>query len=210
MPGLAVSELMVAAGEIVAAGPPGTPNVALATVPADPWVDLGYVNEDGVTLTDAPSETNVGAWQSADPVLVLTTEIARTFAFNLMQWNPDVLAFALGGAMVVPAPTEGDSFAPDARGAYAILLRWKNGDGDTCQFWAPRGKVTGDVSAQLTRTATADLAATYTCTPQGGEDAWRYTSDAAAFAGAVVVLKSDGEVVVERNSKSSKSANGGA
>ena len=47
MPGLSVAELMVAAGEVVAAAPPGTPAVALATPPATPWVDLGYVDDDG-------------------------------------------------------------------------------------------------------------------------------------------------------------------
>jgi hypothetical protein len=207
MPGLSVAELMVAAGEIVAAAPPGTPNVALATTPvAPPWVDLGYVNEDGVTLTDSPSETNVPAWQSPTPVLVLTTEVSRTFAFNLMQWNPDTLAFAIGGGMITPAPAEGESFAPDARGAYAWLARWRDGDGNVWQAYSPRGKVTGDVSAQLTRTAVGVFAATFTATPEGTEDAWHLTSDAPAWSGALMALTAEGKL---EQRAAPKSGNGG-
>ncbi len=205
MPGLSVAELMVAAGEVVAAAPAGTANIALTAPVAAPFVDLGYVNEDGVQLTDSPSETNVPAWQSPTPILVLTTEVSRTFAFNLMQWNPDVLAFAIGGAMVTPAPAAGETFRPDARGSFAWLARWKDGDGNTWQAYSPRGKVTGDVSAALTRTAVGVFAATFTATPEGSEPAWELSSDAPGWAAAALVLRADGTL---EQSRAAKTANG--
>lgn len=205
MPGLDTAELMVGNGEVIAAAPPGTAEVAIGTVPATPWVDLGYANEDGVTLGDSPSETNVGAWQSPDPVLVLTTELARTFAFNLMQWNADVLAFVFGGGLVTPAPAAGASFAPSTtgRGKYALLMRWLDPEGNVCQFYVSRGKVTGDVGAQLARTAAGVFSVTFTSTPDAGENGWVYTSDAPGLSGAMLLQTNSGEVKVASTSKAS-------
>lgn len=202
MSGLSVAELMVAAGEVVAAAPPGTAAPAIATPVATPWVDLGYVNEDGVTLTDSPSETNVPAWQSPTPVLVLTTEVSRTFAFNLMQWNADTLAFAIGGALL---GTPANTFAPDARGSYAWVARWVDGEGAKWQAYSPRGKVTGDVSAQLTRTAVGVFAATFTATPEGTEDAWQLSTDGDALGGALLTLTAAGTLTSTPASSGSSS-----
>lgn len=201
MPGMNVNELVVGNGRGIYAAPAGTTNVALATAPATPWVDLGYASDDGVTLSDSPSEENVGAWQSADPVLVLTTENARTFAFNLMQWNVDVLTFVFGGGLVTPDPPAGKTFAPTktTRGKFACIMRWTDQAGAVQQFYVPRGKVTGDVGAQLTRTAAGVLSVTFTSTPDAGlsEDAWRYTN--AALTAGTLVAPLMGEVFVEPN-----------
>jgi len=199
---------MVGNGEVIAAAPAATPNVPLATVPASPWVDLGYANEDGVTLGDSPSETNVGAWQSPTPVLVLTTELARTFAFNLMQWNADVLAFVFGGGLITPAPAEGDTFAPTktSRSTYALLMRWLDPEGNVCQFYVPRGRVTGDVGAQLARTAAGVFSVTFTSLPEATEDAWRYTSDSPGMGALTLIASASGEVTTQKASNGTSKA----
>lgn len=189
MPGLDTTEIVVAAGSLVATAPAGT------AAPADPtldppvgWVDLGYINEDGVTWTESPDSTNLMAWQSADPVKVVVASITRTFAFNLMQWSADVLEFVLGGDTTAQTgPPAFGRFIPSKVGPAegALLLRWES-DGVHHQLWCPRGKVTGDVSAQLVRTTSANFAATFTATPSGSEDSYWYDSDAAGFGTLVV------------------------
>ena len=185
---LDTSEIVVAAGSLVAAAPPGTAQPPLGTAPPAGYVDLGYIDEDGVTYGDSPDEENVGAWQSADPVKVIVSTITRTFAFNLMQWNPDVLAFAIGGGMVTPAPAT-PTFVPakTGRGEYALAMRW-DWDGFEAQLWAPRVKVTGDVESVLTRTDVAKFAVTTTAIPSGSEDPWAFTTEHPAFAGGVMAL----------------------
>ena len=201
MPGLNTNELVVGNGRGIYAAPAGTTNVALATTPATPWVDLGYANEDGVTLADSPSEETVPAWQSADPVLVLTTANARTFAFNHRQWTADVLTFVFGGGMVTPDPPAGKTFAPTktTRGKFALIMRWTDQNGAVQQFYVARGRVTGDVGAQLTRTAAGVLSVTFTSTPDAGlaEDAWRYTTDSGGLTAGTLVAPLSGEPYVE-------------
>lgn len=198
MPGMNTAEVMVGNGQTIAAAPPGTAAPAsLATALASPWVDLGYADEDGVTLSDSPSETNINAWQTIDPILVLTTEIARTFAFNLMQWNAATLAFVFGGGLVTPAGTD-PAFEPGLRAKYALLMRWTNASGVLCGFYVPRGQVTGDVSSQLVRTAAGTLALTFTSTPDRGlsEKAWRYSQVGLTTD---LILNDDGTLEREEN-----------
>lgn len=206
MPGMNTAEVMVGNGQTIAAAPPGTaPPASLATTLAAPWVDLGYADEDGVTLSDSPSETNINAWQTIDPILVLTTEISRTFAFNLMQWNAANLAFVFGGGMVTPAGTD-PAFEPGLRAKYALLMRWTNASGVLCGFYVARGQVTGDVGSQLVRTAAGSLSLTYTSTPDRGlgEKAWRYSQ--VGFATAVI-LDADGNL--SREDDAENGARGG-
>jgi hypothetical protein len=185
---LDTSEVVVAAGSAVAAAPAGTAEPLFATDPiAAPWVDLGYIDEDGVTYTDSPEEETIPAWQSPDPILVLLSTVTRTWAFNFMQWNPDTLAFVIGGAPVTP-PATPPAWEPakGGRQEWALVFRW-NWNQYKAQIWAPRGKVTGDVETQLVRTDTANFSATFTATPSGAEPAWRFSSDHPAFAGGVTL-----------------------
>jgi hypothetical protein len=200
MPGLNTSEIVVAAGSLVAYAPAGTAAPADPTAaPAVAWIDLGYVNEDGITWTESPSSDELHAWQQADPVKIVIASIARTFAFNLMQWNPDTIKVVVGGtnAKTVGPPAQG-SFFPNSVGppTVALLIRWV-WETYATQLYFPRGRVTGDVSAQLVRTTSANFAATFTSTPSGTEHAYDFSTLHPSFATATVVGPSSAETAYD-------------
>lgn len=91
--------LVGAYGDVYTA-PAGTavPTGWPATAPADPWVKLGLVSEDGATWTPPAEETtDIKAWQSPYPQRTVTTALTTSVAFGLMEWDRDTLPFALGG-----------------------------------------------------------------------------------------------------------------
>jgi hypothetical protein len=67
-----------------------------AAIPAG-WTQLGFVTEDGVVPEFGQDTTDVGAWQSGDPVRILLTKKPKKIDFSLLQVNADTMELALGG-----------------------------------------------------------------------------------------------------------------
>jgi hypothetical protein len=88
-----IDEVRVGVDGVVSSAPTGTAApTAVDSVLASPWVDLGYVSEDGVTESNTTTSEKVRAWQNAAVVRTLVTEGETTFSFNLIQTNADTLA----------------------------------------------------------------------------------------------------------------------
>jgi hypothetical protein len=155
---------MVGNGKGIFAAPAGTANVALATTPPAAWVDLGYASDSGVTLSIADRGKRWGVAIRGSGANA-HEEQSRTFAFELMQWNADVLTFVLAAGLSRrrrPRATFADQIGPRRVCVHHALDRSKRRDQ---QFYVARGKVTGDVGAQLTRTAAGVFTVTFTSTP---------------------------------------------
>lgn len=94
----------VSTGLTSAAAPTGTASALTG------FTDLGYVTEDGVTITfpDAGDATPIKAWQNGAVVRVIrsTTEDNPTVTFMLMETKKEAVEAALGVALVQTA-TEG-------------------------------------------------------------------------------------------------------
>lgn len=63
------------------------------------FVNLGYAT-DGFTLKQDKKTQGVTAWQTLAQVRLITSELLRTFSFELLQTNKDTLALAWGGATI--------------------------------------------------------------------------------------------------------------
>ena len=176
---LDTSQVAVAAGSAVMSAPAGTAYPTLATAPAAPWKDLGYISDDGVTHTFSRDSENFGAWQTLAPILVLVTGITDTFGFAFRQWNLDTFTFVYGSGGATPP-----QFEPSKAGAAdtALLLRW-DWLAYKAQLWVPRGKLQGDTEDVLTRTAPSDLPVELVSTPSGTEPLWRFETTHPAFSG---------------------------
>ncbi len=97
------SEIRVNATGSVYVAPVGTAfpaNISAAVSPLAGWVELGFLTEEGPRLSFGRETTDLKAWQSADPVRVLTTDRPKTIAFDLMQHNRHTLTLALGGGTI--------------------------------------------------------------------------------------------------------------
>ena len=62
--------------------------------------DLGYVSNDGVTITPDKSSNAIRAWQNADLVREVVTESTLTYQFMLLETTQDTIEAYFGSAMV--------------------------------------------------------------------------------------------------------------
>lgn len=91
-------------------GPVGTTAPTDATTAVTPRVDLGYINEDGVTTSypGAGDSSPIKAWQNSATVRTIRTpnEDNPTVSFVLLETKLEVVEFALG-VTVTQTATEG-------------------------------------------------------------------------------------------------------
>jgi hypothetical protein len=181
------SELVVASKGNIHVAPFGTTLPAEVDTTLDvAFVDTGYVNDAGVTLTVTPTIAAVQAWQKLSPIRNIVTARALTAAMSLEQWNQETLALAFGGGtwtMVTPGsyaytpPADGDALTN-----YSVVIDAR--DGDKNLRWVIRkANVTDAVATNLVNTATALLPITFTAlTPDDQSSAWYFCSDAVEFS----------------------------
>lgn len=146
---------------------------------------LGFVSEDGVTVTDGKDTTDIGAWQSFYPVRILVNARTFTAAFALRQWNRDTIALAFGGGTFTDLGGGGTMYQPPDPSELDInvaVIDWQDGT-INYRLVMPRTLVTENVESNLTRTAAADLAITLSVlAPAEGDDPWYLLSDDPAVA----------------------------
>jgi hypothetical protein len=159
------TELIVASSGSINVAPVGTtlPTAATGALAAA-FVNLGYVTEDGVTLTVTPQITDFNAWQSRQPVRRELTNQEVQAAFALEQWNDENLPLAFGGGAVTQ-PSAGvfryDLPAPaDALDERALVVIWLDGTTEY-RLVLPRGNVSEAVAVPLKRSELAVLPITF-------------------------------------------------
>jgi hypothetical protein len=136
--------------------PEGTPMPTDLAELTSPWLDLGYVSEDGVTFTLSRDSSDINAWQSSDPVRVLTTAEPKNVAFELLEFDPDSILLALRGGTFSTTGVAPDTIAlytPPGAGATDVrALTIDAIDGaEQWRFCIQRAQIQGDVAWQLVR-----------------------------------------------------------
>jgi hypothetical protein len=181
------AELHVASNGAVAAAAvgstePTTPTAALNAA----YFDLGFLTEDGVTFSDAPTVEDIRAWQAADPVRRTVMERILTVAGSLLQINQENFVFAFGGGTWT-SPSSGvykytPPLAQDALAEVALNVRSEDGSKHN-NYNVHRGNITEAVESSLTRTGAQLLPFTLSAlTPAAGGASWDFlTDDAYAF-----------------------------
>jgi hypothetical protein len=176
---LSAADVIVAGTGGVWVAPEGEEFPADLEEPADPWVNVGYISEDGVTFTISRDTTDLMAWQTSEPVRVLTTSEPKTIAFELLQFDRTTLALALhGGEFDGSDPTTytpPDAGSTDVR---SMVVDAIDGDSQT-RFLLPRVSVQGDVEWQLVRTDAIRLPLTFGLL--ASDEKWQIVSDAPGF-----------------------------
>lgn len=178
------TELVVASNGQWSVAPVGTP------LPVSPvaalnaaFVGLGYLTEDGATLTVTPEVSDFGAWQSRDPIRREMTAREVQIAGALQQWNEDTVPFAFGGGAIT-SPSAGIYRFDLPEGALderAVVLDAVDG-ANHLRWVFPRGNVTEAVESQFQRSATALLPITFKALkPENGVTGY-FLTDAPGFA----------------------------
>jgi hypothetical protein len=153
------THVQVAGNGAVYVAPEGTALPADLAVPPAAWLNVGYVGEDGVQFTFSRDTEDINAWQSADPIRVLTTSEPKTIEFELLEFDRVAieLAFRGGSWSGGPAPFV---YTPPAAGASDVRAMLIDGiDGaEAWRFAFPRVQLSGDVTFALQRTDAVRLA----------------------------------------------------
>lgn len=90
-------DIRVAGNATIHVAPLGTAFPAFGTALATPWVDLGYITEDGITANYGREITEIYAMQAVEPVRIIATRMPKTIAFAMMQQGADQFLLAMGG-----------------------------------------------------------------------------------------------------------------
>lgn len=180
-------QITVGANGSVHVAPVGT------TAPADidaaldaAFVELGYVNEDGVTFLDGKTVEPINVWQSfyAPRRIMTGKEASATFA--LVQWNRDNFGLAFGGGEVTEDGAGKYRFTPPEPGPIderEMVIEWQDGDKDY-RLIIPRGMVTDNVETQLVKSAAGELPIVFGVNGEDGVAAWYLLTNDPAFAPA--------------------------
>lgn len=168
----------------------GTVGVTLPAPNSDPtsppgnFVDLGYTEEDGVTLRGVTEVSEFNVWQNSSPVRRSRTLQVQEVVANLVQWNEATLVAAFGGGAV----TTGGGFATytfpiagDALAEYATVLDWQDGDRNFRLVVPRMNSGLEDVESQLNADNMAVLPLTLRSLATSVAP-YIITDDAAAFA----------------------------
>lgn len=190
MPTQDASELVVASHGDVYIAPVGTtlPTAVDGALDGD-FIQVGFITEDGVTLSVTPTIDEFMAWQSRQAVRRELSAQEIQIAFSLEQWNEHSIVLAFGGGTVTePSPGEYqydfiDEDAPlDER---SIVLDWQDGDKQYRSVFE-RGNVTESVETNFVRSALAVLPITFkVLSPtNGGSPGYILTDDPSFEAGS--------------------------
>jgi hypothetical protein len=137
---------------------PSDPTAALNAA----FVGLGYTTEDGFSFSASRETTDIGGWQTFDPLRTIITARTVQVSFALKQWNEETVPFAFGGGSIsgsgpytynLPDPEDG----LDER---AMVIDSVDGDNHV-RFVFRRGIVIEAVESQFQHGASADLPITF-------------------------------------------------
>lgn len=146
------------------------------------FVDLGAINEDGLSLSPSRSIEKIRAWQAAKAVRTIITEDELSISFSLMQWNEDSIALAFGGGTfsAVVGPPTATKFVPPAAGTVderAWVFEWVDGS-TTSRIYVPKGMVGEIGEITVAKSGAIELALTVDVLGSTPDDFEYFTNDA--------------------------------
>lgn len=164
-PGFDAEEVIIAPFGHVYIAPVGTalPANINATLNAA-WLDLGYLNEDGIQPKFGLTTTDIRSWQADTPIRRIIDARTGEVAISLMQWDHNTVPLAYGGGTWVddgaglfhytfPTPT-------DVIAEKALLFDVTDGP-IHLMFCFYRATISGDVASQFKRGQPALLPITF-------------------------------------------------
>jgi len=178
-------DIRVAGNATIHVAPLGTAFPDPGTALADPWVDLGYVTEDGITATYGREITEIYAMQAVEPVRIIATRAPKTIAFALMQQGTEQFLLAMGGGTFAVDGISGfmrytppDPSIVDEK---AMLVEFTDG-GYTYRFEYPRVQNREGVETKLVREdATTFPVTMQILVPANGDPSFEMVTDDPAY-----------------------------
>lgn len=158
------------------------PATAVDTLDVE-FVDSGYINEDGLTLTPERSTANIKDW-SGTIVRTILEEFNGTLSWGHLEVNEEALKVAFGDAnvTVTAASASHGKQISVAIGAYEMprkswVFRMKDGD-NRIMVLVPDGQITETGETTFTKSNAISLPVVLSCYPDAdGNSIYIYTDD---------------------------------
>lgn len=112
-----------------------------ANTALDPaWKALGYLSEDGISLTPSKVDTtSITAWQNSAEVRKTVTKIENTVEFTMIETNSATLEFF--GSAVIDTGKKSWTFGGSGLGKKALIIDWIDGSNEH-RLFIPQAEVT--------------------------------------------------------------------
>lgn len=125
------------------------------------FIDVGWISDEGATLSVSKDMEPVPVWQQFEPVKYVVTSSDTTISATLRQWDQNTVRLAFGGGTVEETSVGSGVFryeppGPEEIDERAIVLTWLY-DTYTYRFVAPRALITEGVESTFVRSAPSDL-----------------------------------------------------
>lgn len=140
---------------------------------------LGYISEDGVTITEERDSESITAW-GGDAVYTTQTSYTETFAFTPIEVNPVVARSQYGDSNVTVASGEMTIKHNSAEIPEKMLVIETVPNASTVdRFFVPRAKLTKKGDMALNDSDPMGRESTYTALPDdSGNTAYEFVSNA--------------------------------
>jgi hypothetical protein len=173
------SKIVVGANGTVYVAPVGTAAPTDATTALNVgFLALGYVSENGVTITPSQTVTPIMAWQSVYAVRKIITARGLEFDYVLREFNAETLPLAFGGGVIstIAGKTTYTPPSPQTVDVRAMVVDWQDGTRNY-RVYVPNGQVTDIGAFTVSRTAPAELSVKFELNDDGTGQPWRLFSD---------------------------------
>lgn len=174
------TEVRLAPTGKVKVAPTGTvlpTNATMATNAS--FKDLGYVDEDGVSLTPGVELTDIAMWQSAVPVKTTLDTVTFEVQFNMGQVNQDTWSLYFFVAGWTNNFGQAKLIVPTNPGSQekSLIIEWTDDLGDDTRLVIPTAVLTDREALQLTRSTAQLTGITFRALDTSGVLAYVYSDN---------------------------------
>ncbi len=147
--------------------------VDVTTPLAAPYSELGYIDQEGVTITPGIEIQDIMMWQSATVVKQLLQSASFEVSFTMGQINRTTTSVFFLGSTWTDDGTTASMTVPSSPqisdNEFAMVVEWEDGEGFTTRFYAGRGTIGEREAMQLSRADVVKLGVTYKVLDNSGE-----------------------------------------
>lgn len=140
---------------------------------------VGYVDEDGVSLTPGIELTDIMAWQSAVPVKTTLDTASFEIQFNMLQANITTWEMYFLNATFSNNFGQGKMTIPSSPGSQekAVIIEWIDDAGDQTRLVLPKAVLADREALQLVRNNAQILGVTFRALDASGTFAYLYSEN---------------------------------
>ena len=175
------TEVRLAPNGSVSVAPPGTPLPTTATMALNgAFKNLGYIDEDGVSITPGVELTDINMWQSAVPVKVTLNTVSFEVKFNMGQVNQDTWSLYFFVASWVNNFGQAKLIVPSSPGSQekSLVIAWQDEFGDDTRLVIPTAVLADREALQLVRNNAQLTGVTFRALDTSGVLAYVYSENA--------------------------------